>query len=151
MAVDYFYSATSRRWRGVTWSIFAPARTIEAITAAAQLQGRIFDAKPGEIEAAITTVATALQHFVMQLAAAAAASGRCHREMPITLLGADGTLIEGVADLVFQEDKKWTVVDFKTDQELSAALEHYRRQVTIYAAAIGRAKNADTRAILFRV
>lgn len=25
--VDYFYSATSRRYRGATWSIFAPPRT----------------------------------------------------------------------------------------------------------------------------
>src|SRR5579863_9350550 len=29
--VDYFYSATSRRSRGATWSIFAPPRTVEPL------------------------------------------------------------------------------------------------------------------------
>jgi len=31
--VDYFYSATSRRYRGAMWSIFAPARTISEVEA----------------------------------------------------------------------------------------------------------------------
>jgi len=43
------------------------------------------------------------------------------------------------------------VVDFKTDQELAAALERYRRQVAIYATAISKATSSSSESFLFRV
>jgi ATP-dependent exoDNAse (exonuclease V) beta subunit len=123
----------------------------EQIRASTQLHGRIFGALGEEIEAAVTTVAFALQHPLMERARKAAACGACHREVPLTLREEDGTLIEGLADLAFQENGKWIVVDFKTDQELAAALERYRRQVAIYAAAISKATSGSSEAFLFRV
>ncbi len=123
----------------------------EQIRASTQLHGRIFGALGKEIEAAVTTVASALQHPLMERARKAAACGACHREVPLTLREEDGTLIEGLADLAFQENGKWIVVDFKTDQELAAALERYRRQVAIYAAAISKATSSSSEAFLFRV
>jgi ATP-dependent exoDNAse (exonuclease V) beta subunit len=123
----------------------------DQICASAQLRGRILGAPAEEIEAAITTVAAALQHPLMERARKAAACGACHREVPLTLREDDGTVIEGLADLAFRENGKWIVVDFKTDQELAAALERYRRQVAIYASAISNATSSSSEAFLFRL
>src|SRR5271157_333416 len=123
----------------------------EQIRASTQLHGRILGALGEEIEAAVTTVASALQHPLMERARKAAACGACHREVPLTLREEGGTLIEGLADLAFQENGKWIVVDFKTDQELAAALERYRRQIAIYATAISKATSSGSEAFLFRV
>lgn len=121
------------------------------VSATAELQARIFGAKDEETKAAIVTVTAALQHPLMQRARAAAANGDCHRELPLTLRMEDGTLIEGVADLVFREDDRWIVVDFKTDQELASGLDRYRRQVSIYAKAISEVRKAEAVGFLLSV
>jgi ATP-dependent exoDNAse (exonuclease V) beta subunit len=125
--------------------------TPEGIRLSAELQGRIFGATSQEVDAAITTVANALQHPLMKRARVALASGRCHREMPLVLQDLEGILVEGIADLVFEEEHLWFVVDFKTDQELASELERYRRQVGIYAAAIAKVTGSSTTAFLLRV
>jgi len=71
--------------------------------------------------------------------------------LPLTLRMSDGLLVEGIADLVFRESDEWIVVDFKTDQELAAELPAYRRQISIYASTVGKAKNTHTSAFLLRV
>jgi ATP-dependent helicase/nuclease subunit A len=119
------------------------------VTSAAKLQGRILGAKEEEISAAVAVVTTALKHPLLQRAVTAAEKGDCYRELPLTLrVQEDEMLVEGVADLVFCEGSRWIVVDFKTDQELANGLEHYRRQVSIYAKAIGESRNAETTAFL---
>ena len=42
-------------------------------------------------------------------------------------------------------------MDFKPDRELEGAMETYRRQVQVYAAAIGAALQRPVRAVLMRV
>ena len=75
--------------------------------------------------------------------ARAEARGACRRETPVTLTLDDGTLVEGVVDLAFEEDGVWTVVDYKTDREIATAgEEQYRRQLALYASAIARATGA---------
>ena len=70
--------------------------------------------------------------------------------MTITL--ADGSLIEGVVDLAFEEKGAWTVVDYKTDRELAASGEdRYRRQVALYAWAVARATNQTAVGVLVRI
>ena len=54
-------------------------------------------------------------------------------------LSVDAALWEGVVDLLFEEDGRWTLVDFKTDDRPTASLDAYRRQVALYAAAVRRA------------
>ena len=63
----------------------------------------------------------------------------------------DGTVVEGVVDLAFQDDGTWVVVDFKTDRELEGGLEVYRRQVQLYAQMVARATGQPARAVLMRV
>jgi ATP-dependent exoDNAse (exonuclease V) beta subunit len=66
-------------------------------------------------------------------------------------LASDGTLVEGVVDLAFEEDGRWTVVDFKTDQDIEPHLELYMRQVRFYAAAIAAATGRPAEPMLVRV
>ena len=88
----------------------------------------------------------------MRRAAAAATRGQARRECPVTVTGPDGSLLEGVVDLAFEEDGAWMVVDFKTDRELSqASIEQYSRQAGLYAAAIARATGRPARACLLQV
>jgi ATP-dependent exoDNAse (exonuclease V) beta subunit len=43
------------------------------------------------------------------------------------------------------------VVDFKTDRELDGAIDRYRRQVQVYAAALASALARPARGILMRI
>ena len=112
------------------------------------LQGRILGASDEEIEAASIAVQAALAHPLLQRARRAWVGGQCRRETPITLTLENGTLVEGMVDIAFLEDDSWTVIDFKTDRELEKELEHYERQVAIYAAAVSRATGKSASAVL---
>ena len=114
----------------------------------AALEGRVLGASPDEVAAAGDAVVAALAHKLLRRAAAAR---RLRRETALAERLADGTLVEGVVDVAFEEDGGWTVVDFKTDVELEARLAEYRRQVALYARAIGAAVGAPVRGVVLRV
>jgi ATP-dependent exoDNAse (exonuclease V) beta subunit len=113
------------------------------------------DATEEEVQAAAATVKTTLLHPIMRRAAVAAANDGLRREAPIMLQRADGTLVEGSADLAFREEAPdfngWTVVDFKTGSEFEANQARYTAQVALYAEAIGKATNLPTKGILLVV
>ncbi|MDX2165446.1 MAG: UvrD-helicase domain-containing protein [Deltaproteobacteria bacterium] len=120
----------------------------DAIAAVAAVQARILGAPTAEYDAAIAAAAAALAHPLLRAAAAAPV---CRRELPLTLPADDGTLIEGALDLAFRDAGGWTVIDFKTDQELGARADVYRRQVALYASALTQATGLPARAVLLRV
>jgi hypothetical protein len=124
-----------------------PPQIAEAVT----LQARIVGAPPDEIEAATRLVAAALTHPLMARAREAWREGRCRRETPVTFRAADGSLVEGVLDLAFEHAGGWTVVDFKTDAELSDALDRYRRQVALYASIVAQATAKPAKAMLLQL
>jgi ATP-dependent exoDNAse (exonuclease V) beta subunit len=117
----------------------------------ASLYGRVLGADDRGVAAAAAAVQSALAHPLVVRAREAAAKGQCRRETPVTLKLADGTLVEGVLDLAFLEKDGWMVLDFKTDRELEKELEHYKRQVGLYAAAVSRATGKTASAILMSV
>jgi ATP-dependent exoDNAse (exonuclease V) beta subunit len=106
---------------------------------------------PEEIDAAVEAVAAALEHPLLGRARQAWHRGECRREVPATLCETDGTVIDGIVDLAFVEGGGWTVVDFKTDRELSAAVDVYKRQIDLYCRAIAAATGQSARGILLRV
>ena len=124
-----------------------PAQIAEAVS----LQARILGAPPEEGEAATAVVAAALAHPLMTRARAAWRAGRCRRETPVALREPDGSLLEGVLDLAFEDADGWTVVDFKTDAEMGAPLARYRRQVGLYASVVARATGANVTAVLMQL
>jgi ATP-dependent exoDNAse (exonuclease V) beta subunit len=117
----------------------------------AALYSRVLGADERVTAAAVAAVQFALTHPLMARAREALAQGRCRRETPITLTLADGSLVEGVLDLAFLEQDAWTVVGFKTDRELEKELEHYKRQVDLYALSIEQATGQPCGGILMRV
>jgi ATP-dependent exoDNAse (exonuclease V) beta subunit len=119
----------------------------EAAAHLAALEGRLLGASPDEIAAAAHAVTTALEHPLLRRAA----GGACRREMPVALRLDDGSLVEGVVDAAFDDADGWTVVDFKTDAELSGRLPEYRRQVDLYARAVAEATGRPCRGVLLRV
>ncbi len=66
-------------------------------------------------------------------------SDHYQKEVPFTFR-CNGTLFEGVMDVVFKEDGGLVVLDFKTDllekENLGSRVGHYRPQVEIYSDAI---------------
>jgi ATP-dependent exoDNAse (exonuclease V) beta subunit len=124
---------------------------LNAIQSLATIHGRILGAPQEEIDSASETVQTALAHSVFDAARKAAQRGRCRREVPIAWRDSNGSLIEGVIDLAFEREERWTVIDFKTDEEFRGNELAYRRQVGIYAAAIHAANGAEVSALLMRV
>jgi ATP-dependent exoDNAse (exonuclease V) beta subunit len=124
------------------------ASTVQSLAA---IHGRILGASQEEIAAASQAAYAALAHALFDEARSAALEGRCRREVPIAWREGDGSLIEGVIDLAFEGAEGWTVVDFKTDEEFRGNESAYRRQVGMYAAAVGAANGRPALAILMRV
>jgi ATP-dependent helicase/nuclease subunit A len=129
-----------RRFGALVHAVLASvdlAASTDKISLVAQAHARLIDATAAEVDAAVTTVRSALQHPLMLRAARAKA---VRREVPLQHYREDGILIEGVVDLAFQEDtpefKGWIVIDFKTDREIEKAEDRYRAQVATYVEAI---------------
>jgi ATP-dependent exoDNAse (exonuclease V) beta subunit len=85
------------------------------------------------------------------LTARARASASVRRETPVSWLQQDGTLVEGVLDLAFDEGDATVVVDFKTDHELAAGEARYRAQLQQYVQAVSRATGRPASGVLFRI
>jgi ATP-dependent exoDNAse (exonuclease V) beta subunit len=106
-----------------------------------------------EAEAAVASVLAALRHPLLRRAAAA---DEVRRETPVLVTLEDGVLAEGVLDLAFREvdgsgQGRWTVVDFKTDREITERREAYARQVDLYVRAVARATGEEAEGVLLSV
>jgi len=117
----------------------------------AALEARVLGMSDDDAVAAGAVAEGVLGHDLLARARRAAARGACRRETPVTLTLEDGTLVEGVVDLAFEEDGAWIVVDYKTDRELAVGDGPYRRQLAAYVSAIARATGAPASGILARV
>ena len=124
----------------------------ESVRGVARNQGRLVDATDEEVTAAAVAVTAALAHPLLERAAR---SRDLRRETPVLLRGADGGLTEGVVDLAFREEEDgvaaWTVVDFKTDRDLSGQRARYEAQVRLYLDAVSAATGARAAGYLLLV
>jgi hypothetical protein len=120
----------------------------DRIARTAGTQGRIINAAAEEIAAAAIVVSAVMRHALMTRARA---SAMVKRETPVAWVQKDGTLIEGVLDLAFDEGDTTVVVDFKTDYELAAGETRYRAQLQQYVHAVTRATGRAASGVLFRV
>jgi ATP-dependent helicase/nuclease subunit A len=122
---------------------------LDLIQRLAELHGRTLGATDQEVESAAEVVQTVLALPILQRAREAAKTDRCRREAPVVWCDGD-RLIEGVVDLAFEEGSRWTLVDFKTDEEFRAGAP-YRRQVGLYALALGKVCSTSVSAFLARI
>ena len=123
----------------------------DAIQQIAAMHGRILDAAQEEIDAAAKAVSAAVSHPLLERARRAGKAGHCRREAPLLWRDSDGSLVEGVVDLAFEEAGVWTVIDFKTDEEIAANETAYRRQLELYGRGIQAATAAPAKLVLLRV
>jgi ATP-dependent helicase/nuclease subunit A len=124
-----------------------PSQIAETVS----LQARILGAPAEEVAAATAVVAAALAHPLLARAREAWRAGRCRRETPLAVREPDGSLVEGVLDLAFEDAGGWTVIDFKTDAEIATELGRYRRQVGLYASVVARATGRNVTAVLMQL
>ncbi|MBP7776374.1 MAG: UvrD-helicase domain-containing protein [Acidobacteria bacterium] len=125
--------------------------SVEAIARMAAMQARMLNASDDERAFAAEAAERALAHDVFVRARAAVAAGRaCQREMPLAAM-AGGVLVDGQADLAFDDGASWVVVDFKSDVAIASAEPGYRLQVAFYANAVSRAYDRPVEALLLRV
>ncbi|HWL84228.1 MAG TPA: UvrD-helicase domain-containing protein, partial [Polyangiaceae bacterium] len=124
----------------------------DAVGRGVRAQARLIGASGAEIEAAVVAVRGALEHPIFTRARAAV---ECRRESPISCRMDDGVLLEGVLDLAFRERDEagyvWTVVDYKTDAELSGRVREYEAQVMLYVRAVRLSTHERARGVLLSV
>jgi ATP-dependent helicase/nuclease subunit A len=113
----------------------------------AKLHAKLLAAPDNERDEAAQIVTRVLAHRLIADARAAAA---VRREAPISIV-IDGALVDGQIDLAFETAAGWTVVDFKTDAEIGASEDVYRRQVALYAHAVATITRRPARGVLLRV
>ncbi len=136
------------RWCTRCWPASRSTPTSPPCETAARTQARLLGATADDAAAATDAARRVLASSWIRRAAA---SGACRREVPLTLSDGEDAIIEGVADLVFEEAGAWVVVEFKTDVEIGRlGLERYRRQVGLYVAAIARATGRNASGVLLR-
>ncbi|HUS04709.1 MAG TPA: UvrD-helicase domain-containing protein [Bryobacteraceae bacterium] len=115
------------------------------VRASAELHARVIGATTEEMAAATDAVLRTLLHPLIQ---EAWTSERCHREFPLMVRLKNGDLAEGIADLAWLKGGQWSVVDFKTDADLSIRRAKYERQLQIYSSGLAQAMSAPVRAYL---
>jgi ATP-dependent exoDNAse (exonuclease V) beta subunit len=130
-----------------TVPLTADASTIARIV---ETQARIVAATAEEIASAAAVTRAVLAHATFDAARTADRRGVLLRETPITINVA-GTLVEGVADCVFEDESGYVVIDFKTDRAEGELLDRYRRQAALYAEAVARATGKPARSVLMKV
>jgi ATP-dependent exoDNAse (exonuclease V) beta subunit len=123
----------------------------EAIAEVASLQARILATTPDETAAAAALVKGTLEHSLLAQAREAWRANRCRRETPVATVEPDGSILEGVLDLSFEDETGWTVVDFKTSGEVAGALPRYIQQVGKYASIVAKATGRPAKAVLMRL
>jgi ATP-dependent exoDNAse (exonuclease V) beta subunit len=123
----------------------APAAVVHRT---AETHGRLLQASAAEVSAAVVVVSAVLGHNLLHRARAGTS---LRRESPVTWVQKDGAMIEGVLDLAFEEGGIITVVDFKTDHELSRGEARYRAQLQQYVNAVARATGRPSTGVLFKV
>jgi hypothetical protein len=106
-----------------------------AVAAQAAAEG-VFGFEPRIAELAGAALASDTVH--------AAVAGRYWREIYVAVPGADGRLLEGYVDLLFERADGLVVVDYKTDAvgsttDIDHKVTHYRLQGAAYARAVAHA------------
>lgn len=120
----------------------------DRLPALARLHGRQLAAPAAEVEAAPILIRRWLEHPLFERVRQAR---RVRREVPFTLRLDGDYLVEGVIDLLFEDDEGWTLLDFKTDLPAGERLEAYQRQLAWYVHAAERLLGRPARGILLAI
>ena len=143
---------TGRRFGALVHAVLATVPLdgdVDVIQRLTSVQARTLGATDDEAESAAKVVHTVLAQPILARAHKASKANRCRRDTPVAWRDGDH-LIEGVVDLAFEADGKWTVVDFKTDEELRR-FSNYAMQIGLYGKAMQVATGQATSVVLMRI
>jgi ATP-dependent helicase/nuclease subunit A len=127
----------------------APVDQLESL---AQIEARVLGMSDHDAAAAARLARKVLSHDLLVRDRAADYRGACRRETPVTCRMPDGTVVEGIVDLAFEEGGAWVVIDYKSDRVLAGeGEERYRRQIGFYVSAIRQATGLPASGILVRI
>ncbi len=127
----------------------APLQQLEQLAA---IEARVLGLSEADAAAAARVAQQVLRHDIIARARAAEDRGSCRRETSVSWSTSDGTLVEGIVDLAFEENGRWVIVDYKSDRVLAADGEdRYRRQISLYATAISRTTGLPASGVLVRI
>ena len=113
-------------------------------------RGRVLGAPSDEVAAATTAVVAAIRHPVMR---DAARSSDLRREVGLSYVLEDGSIVEGTADLAFKDPDdptRWTVVDFKTSTAEDSR-DKWVAQVGCYCEGVRRATGEAASGVVLMV
>jgi ATP-dependent exoDNAse (exonuclease V) beta subunit len=125
----------------------ADSTTIERVVVS---HGRVLGGTDQEIAAAAKLVQNVLGHPILHRARDASLQRRCRREVPVTFRTSAGLLVEGSVDLAFKEGDHWTIVDFKTDEELRIPA-NYNQQIRLYGESVHASTGKAVRLVLMHI
>ncbi len=134
---------TGRKFGRVVHDILQYATSPADVDSLAAIWGRRHAAADSDCAAAAEVAREALQYIAREMPATA----ERHREFPVMVRLADGSLIDGRIDFAWCVDNQWTVVDYKTDRREKRNLA----QVQLYALALERATNIPARGLVLEV
>jgi ATP-dependent helicase/nuclease subunit A len=132
----HFGSLVHRLLEWISLEEGAPAEATRAMAAALAPSYGL------DVEAARHAGEAAARALAMPIMERARRSGRVWRELPLWFLDGEH-LVEGIVDLVFEEDGQLVVVDYKTDriapEQALAQAAHHAPQLQIYGRGLTQA------------
>jgi ATP-dependent exoDNAse (exonuclease V) beta subunit len=134
---------TGRKFGRVVHDILQHATYADEVAALADVWGRRHSASEEERTAAAEAARQALEYAARAMPTGA----ERHRELPVMVRLADGTLVDGRIDLAWRDESSWTVIDYKTDRREKRNVA----QVQLYALALQRATGFPARGIVLEV
>jgi ATP-dependent exoDNAse (exonuclease V) beta subunit len=134
---------SGRRFGRVVHDILQHAGSPDEAEPTSLVWARKHGATDLERAAAAEAARAALSHLERLVPAGA----KRHRELPVMVRLADGTLVDGRIDFAWSDGESWTVVDYKTDRRASRNIA----QVQMYCLALQRATSVPARGLILEV
>lgn len=111
--------------------------------------GRLLELKEDDVDFAMGLIRNSMETGIL---ARAAVAPKRWRELPF-MFELDGRVIRGFIDLVFEEEGKFTIVDFKTDNitadEANLKASHYENQGAAYVMGLEAATGLEVGELVF--
>jgi ATP-dependent exoDNAse (exonuclease V) beta subunit len=134
---------SGRKFGRLVHDILQHARSASEAAGLAAIWGRRHAL--GEIDrAAAAEAARAALEYLEKMVPADAVR---HRELPVMVRLADGTLVDGRIDFAWSDGERWTVVDYKTDRREKRRVA----QVQVYGLALQKSTGLPVRGLVLEV
>jgi ATP-dependent exoDNAse (exonuclease V) beta subunit len=134
---------SGRKFGRLVHDILQHARSASEAAGLAAIWGRRHAL--GEIDrAAAAEAARAALEYLEKMVPADAVR---HRELPVMVRLADGTLVDGRIDFAWSDGERWTVVDYKTDRREKRRVA----QVEVYGLALRKSTGLPVRGLVLEV